>query len=172
MRITESNDISDIVLLRCAFAPSPFGEVLTAADEYGLCFAGFVGAGGREAAEEDMSRRFPQARTVYDSAAAVDIFGDIDALHIAGSEFRRRVWRTLMTVGPGQSVSYSQLAHMAGMPRAVRAVASAVACNPLSIVVPCHRVVRSDGSAGEYHWGAELKRRLLEYEQDKNRYLF
>lgn len=167
MRITESGDVRHIAMLRYAFAPSPFGEVLTACDDFGLCFAGFAVSGERSAALADLARRFPQARLEEDEGAAVDIFGEVEALHLAGSEFRRRVWRALLTVGRGGRISYSQLAERAGMPRAVRAVASAVAANPVSIVVPCHRIVRSDGSAGEYYWGRDLKVKLLEYERQK-----
>ena len=113
----------------------------------------------------DLSRRFPAARLVTDDECAVDIFGEVQSLHLVGTEFRRRVWRVLTDVKRGERISYSQLAERAGVPRAVRAVASAVASNPVSIVVPCHRIIRNDGSTGRYFWGSELKRRLLEAEE-------
>lgn len=164
MKIFESDSRFDIVSLQYAFAPTPFGEVLTASDEWGLCYAGFVIDGDRRAALADLERRFPNARLERNDAVQVDIFGNVGALHLAGTPFQRRVWRTLLTVGRGGCISYSALAAQAGVPRAVRATASAVAANPLSIVVPCHRVVRNDGATGNYFWGAELKRRLLESE--------
>ena len=164
MKIFESESRSVVTHLRFAFSGSPFGEVLTACDDKGLCFAGFVTAGRAEALA-DLSRRFPRARLEERAEAAVDVFGDVEALHLAGTGFQRRVWRALLTVGRGETLSYSQLAARAGVPRAVRAAASAVAANPLSIIVPCHRIVRNDGSTGEYFWGSELKRRLLEAER-------
>ena len=164
IEITESSSVESVAELEYAFGPSPFGEVLTAVDDCGLCFAGFVTA-DRRSALDDLHRRFPRAALKEVPSAFVDIFGEVEAVHIVGSEFRRKVWKTLLGVGRGCRISYSQLADMAGMPRSVRAVASAVADNPLSIVVPCHRVVRSDGATGEYYWGAELKRRLLEAEK-------
>ena len=164
MKITESNDVSAIRNLRYAFSDSPFGEVLTACDEFGLCFAGFAVA-GRSQALGELSRRFPAARLGQSAEAAVDIFGEVEALHLAGTRFRLRIWRELLAVKRGERISYSQLATRAGVPRAVRAAASAVASNPVSIVIPCHRVVPSDGSTGKYHWGAELKQMLLESEK-------
>lgn len=82
----------------------------------------------------------------------------------AGTPFRQAVWRALRTVRYGQVVSYADLASMIGRPEAVRAVANAVAANPIHIIIGCHRVVRSDGSIGGYAGGVGLKRRLLELE--------
>lgn len=81
-----------------------------------------------------------------------------------GTVFQRRVWQTLRRVGWGARVSYAQLAQMCGVPHAVRAVANAVAANPLSIVVPCHRVVCADGRLGNYAGGVLAKRFLLDVE--------
>lgn len=164
MEIYESRDRRHIGQLQYAFSRSPFGEVLTACDDAGLCFAGFVTA-ARSDALADLVRRFPRAHLVGNPESAVDVFGAVGRLHLVGTDFQRMIWRTLLTVERGSRVSYSRLASMAGCPRAVRAAASAVAANPLSIVVPCHRVVRNDGSTGHYFWGSELKCRLLEAER-------
>lgn len=87
-------------------------------------------------------------------------------LDLRGTDFRLRVWNALLSVPYGSTVSYSQLAVKAGYtPRAVRAVATAVGLNPVSIVVPCHRIVRADGHIGEYAGGAERKRWLLDHER-------
>lgn len=165
MKIFETDSVDAVAELRCAFVATPFGRTLTACDHLGLCYAGFVVDGDCEAALADLSRRFPAARLVTDDECAVDIFGEVQSLHLVGTEFRRRVWRVLTDVKRGERISYSQLAERAGVPRAVRAVASAVASNPVSIVVPCHRIIRNDGSTGRYFWGSELKRRLLEAEE-------
>lgn len=90
----------------------------------------------------------------------------IDALPVSqpASPFRGEVWRTLRTVAPGSPVTYTELATLAGRPSAVRAAASGCANNLVALVVPCHRIVRSDGGLGGYLFGVELKRRLLEFE--------
>lgn len=167
MKIFESSDKRAVDCLHYSFSATPFAEALTACDRQGLCFAGFVVGGERAAALADLARRFPSARLVNTPSAAVDIFGEVAALHLVGTPFQRKIWRALLAVGRGERISYSQLAERAGVPRAVRAAASAVAANPVSIVVPCHRIVRNDGSVGQYFWGAELKRILLEAEQSE-----
>lgn len=75
--------------------------------------------------------------------------------------FQQRVWQALQSIPAGQTVSYSELAQRLGMPQAARAVASASAANPIAVAVPCHRVVRNDGSISGYRWGVERKRALL-----------
>lgn len=81
-----------------------------------------------------------------------------------GTAFQRTVWRGLLEVGWGKRISYGALAGMLGRPRAVRAVASAVAANPIALLIPCHRIVRADGQVGGYRWGRALKETLLELE--------
>jgi AraC family transcriptional regulator of adaptative response/methylated-DNA-[protein]-cysteine methyltransferase len=83
---------------------------------------------------------------------------------LAGTEFQRRVWAALREVPSGETVTYAELARRIGRPAAVRAVAGACAANPAAVVVPCHRVVRSDGGLGGYRWGVERKAALLEVE--------
>ena len=81
-----------------------------------------------------------------------------------GTAFQREVWRVLCRIPCGQTLSYQQVAHELGKPGAVRAVASACAANKLALVVPCHRVVRSNGEISGYRWGADVKRHLLALE--------
>lgn len=81
------------------------------------------------------------------------------------NEFRRDVWQILLKIPLGMMLSYGKVAASAGRGKAVRAVASAIACNPVSIFIPCHRVVRADGEIGEYAGGVEAKRYLLELER-------
>ncbi|HEY9571815.1 MAG TPA: methylated-DNA--[protein]-cysteine S-methyltransferase [Pusillimonas sp.] len=89
--------------------------------------------------------------------------GCID-LDVGGTAFQQKVWQALCAIPAGQTRSYTQVAQGLGIPRAVRAVASACAANVLAIAVPCHRVLRSDGSISGYRWGVERKRALLEKE--------
>jgi len=84
--------------------------------------------------------------------------------HLALGGFEQGVYRALMSIPPGETVSYGELAEMAGHPRAARAVGNAMACNPIPVVVPCHRVIRSDGSMGRYGNDPTWKERLLTHE--------
>jgi AraC family transcriptional regulator, regulatory protein of adaptative response / methylated-DNA-[protein]-cysteine methyltransferase len=86
-------------------------------------------------------------------------------LDIRATAFQRRVWTYLQTIPFGATQSYSQVAKGIGQPRATRAVARACATNPVAVVIPCHRVVREDGSMGGYRWGIERKKALLGMEQ-------
>ena len=86
-------------------------------------------------------------------------------LDIRGTAFQRRVWETLRSIPPGETRVYSQLATELGMPKAVRAVASACAANPFAVVVPCHRIVAKDGGLAGYRWGISRKRALLDREK-------
>lgn len=87
------------------------------------------------------------------------------ALDIRGSAFQQRVWQALQQTTAGQTLSYSELAARIGQPKACRAVASACAANHLAVVIPCHRILRQDGSLSGYRWGVARKRQLLEREQ-------
>jgi AraC family transcriptional regulator of adaptative response/methylated-DNA-[protein]-cysteine methyltransferase len=90
--------------------------------------------------------------------------GDV-AVDLIGTAFQKKVWDALMRIPAGQTRSYAGLAADLGQPRAARAVASACAHNKVAIVVPCHRVIRGDGSLGGYRWGLPLKQQLLERER-------
>ena len=83
-----------------------------------------------------------------------------------GSEFQKRVWAELSRIPAGQTITYTELARRVGKPAAVRAVAGACAANPLAMVVPCHRVLRSDGGISGYRWGVDRKFRLIELERE------
>ena len=85
-------------------------------------------------------------------------------MELVGTAFQQRVWQALMRIPPGQIRSYAEIAAELGQPRAVRAVARACAGNRVAVLVPCHRVVRSDGSLGGYRWGLPRKRELLSRE--------
>jgi AraC family transcriptional regulator of adaptative response/methylated-DNA-[protein]-cysteine methyltransferase len=160
-----------------AVAESALGRVLVAATPRGLCF---VTLGDSErAVEQALAREFPNALRVRDDRSLAAEVKEV--LHrIAGREphgdlpfdvrataFQRQVWEALRKIPAGTTLSYSGLAQRIGRPRAVRAVASAVASNPVAIVIPCHRVIREDGSPGGYRWGEERKSILLSAEGRK-----
>lgn len=102
-----------------------------------------------------------RARIAGDPAGSAMDLGPLDP---GGTELQRRVWDALRTIPPGETRTYGEVARAIGAPRAVRAVASACARNRLALVIPCHRVVRGDGTPGGYRWGAERKQELLRRE--------
>ena len=129
----------------------------------------------REQALEDMMRRWPNARYLADDEAtarhARQIFDPRKwspeqpvRLVMIGTDFEVRVWEALLKIPMGRAVSYTDIARHIGKPQASRAVGSAVGRNPISFVVPCHRVLRADGSLGGYHWGLTRKRALIGWE--------
>ena len=166
-------------VIRTAFADCPFGRLLVGATETGVCFIGF--AEPDAALLGDLRRRFPRARLHADDAALVatvravlDFIAEpkqsLDLpLDLRGTAFQLRVWRTLVGIPPGETRTYAELAAMIGNPRAVRAVARSCATNPVSLAVPCHRVVGSDGDLTGYRWGVPRKRALLERERQAAR---
>ena len=131
---------------------------------------------GAAAALTDMTKRFPHAQfqenqertapivhRLFDAAAAQS--GEPFQLVMQGTNFQVRVWEALLKIPPGATTTYTALATAIGAPKATRAVASAVGRNPISYLIPCHRVVRRDGGLGGYHWGLSTKRALLAWEQ-------
>lgn len=161
--------------IRYACADSPLGRMLVAATELGICSIQF----GRTDAEllEGLKREFPFAMRKADEgglqpwieALLSHMRGkDLDSalpLDIRATAFQRRVWRYLQSIPFGETRSYRQVAKAIGRPSACRAVARACATNPVAVAIPCHRVVREDGSMGGYRWGMERKKALLEMER-------
>jgi AraC family transcriptional regulator of adaptative response/methylated-DNA-[protein]-cysteine methyltransferase len=155
---------------------SAIGRVLVAATARGLCFVG-VGSSDRDLLVE-LRREFPNAdvasrpspRLAAWAAAARDVAdrGRPDAnlpVDVHGTAFQWKVWRALTRIPRGETRSYGDVARSIGRPTASRAVARACATNPLALVVPCHRVVASNGSPGGYRWGSKRKAALLEREK-------
>jgi len=160
--------------ITAAFAESPFGPLLVGATLRGVCFLGF--AEPREALLADLRRRYPNATIVTDDRALADhvaaVLRFIERpraglalpLDLQGTAFQKRVWDALRRIPPGETRSYSEVAAALGRPDAVRAVATACGRNPVSLAVPCHRVVGKDGGLHGYRWGLARKRALLEAE--------
>jgi len=143
-------------------------------DESGAAFDGKHGA-GRNGALQDMTRRWPAAQFREDFAAtqpyAARIFepqqwqaGRPLRLVLIGSDFEIKVWQALLNVPFGGATTYSDLAQAIGKPKAARAVGAAVGRNPLSFVVPCHRVLGKSGALTGYHWGILRKQAILGWE--------
>jgi AraC family transcriptional regulator of adaptative response/methylated-DNA-[protein]-cysteine methyltransferase len=161
--------------LRYTCTDSPLGRMLIAATERGVCAIQFARSDGELL--EGLKREFPFATRKADegglkswvSALLHHMRGKkLDAslpLDIRATAFQRRVWTYLQSIPFGETKSYSDVAKGIGQPSACRAVARACATNPVAVEIPCHRVVREDGSMGGYRWGMERKKALLEMEE-------
>jgi AraC family transcriptional regulator, regulatory protein of adaptative response / methylated-DNA-[protein]-cysteine methyltransferase len=160
--------------IRYATAPTPLGVVLVAATDKGICRIAF---GDDEAAlAAALHADFANAGCVEDSGAVAPFVAQIDAylhgkrerfdlpLDIAPTAFQQRVWEALQRIPYGETRSYTQIAETLGTPRAVRAVASACASNPVALAIPCHRVVQKSGSLAGYRWGLARKAALIDAE--------
>jgi AraC family transcriptional regulator of adaptative response/methylated-DNA-[protein]-cysteine methyltransferase len=157
-----------------AFARCFLGWAIIAATERGLCAVEF--GDDRIDLLGQLTRHFPKARIEKAAKEFSDVVENVVALidapraaadlalDIQGTAFQQQVWCALRAIKPGQTASYSEIARRLGRPKAVRAVAGACAANTLGVVIPCHRVLRSDGGLGGYRWGVTRKRALLERE--------
>lgn len=156
--------------LRLAYGvhPTPFGDCLLLATARGVCGLGFLSVGGEKAALARFKKRWPKAR--FERAPeeterlAARAFGGGTAplsLRLMGTPFQLKVWEALLAIPPGTVASYGALARVLGRPRAIRAVAGAIAANPIAYLVPCHRVIRESGAMEGYAWGLSRKRAML-----------
>ena len=161
---------TDRLSVRCVeydFVRTAFGEMLTAwcyERERELCFATFTTYLGREAALAELRALFASASMKKIESKEDIITTPPQRILLAGTQFRLDVWRALLSIERGRTTTYAALAAIAGHPTAVRAVATSVGRNPISVIVPCHRIVPAAGGIGNYHSGMEIKRRLLEWE--------
>ena len=156
------------------FSESPFGEIIVARTWDGICDLQFLDFNRLETIHEPAQRRGQYTPTTQSDTMAQTvervIFEDYDhpiKLDLHGTDFQLQVWHELQNIPFGTTATYQQIAERIGKPKAVRAVATAIAQNPVAMLVPCHRVIHSDGTIGEYHWGRELKRQLIEWEANK-----
>ncbi len=154
---------------------SPLGLVLLAASDAGIAWFGL--GDSEPALQRELRSDFPDARLSRDDAA-LRASGEKNvaflngkapcpalALDLRGTPFQRRVWDELRAIPAGTTRSYGEIAARIGKPRAARAVGAAVGANPVSLLVPCHRALRTGGALGGYRWGLGRKRRLLELEK-------
>ncbi|WP_413668999.1 methylated-DNA--[protein]-cysteine S-methyltransferase [Mucilaginibacter sp. Mucisp86] len=156
-----------------SFADTPFGKVIVASTGKGICHMAFVDE-GEEKALEQLKINFPNA--VYNQLVdriqqnALFIFTqdwnhlDEIKLHLKGTDFQIKVWETLLKVPAGGLTTYASLAKKAGSENAYRAVGTAVGSNPVAFLIPCHRVIKSTGEIGQYHWGSTRKNAIIGWE--------
>src|SRR4051794_14167096 len=157
------------------FHPSPFGTALVMTTERGLAGLAFADPGEEQAALADMRSRWPMANIVEDCAGTAPLAARVFdtslwranrplRIVLIGTDFEVRVWETLLEIPLGQAMTYSAIAAKLGASKATRAVGAAVGKNPLSFVVPCHRVLGKSGDITGYHWGLTRKRAMLGWE--------
>ena len=153
--------------IRWTHFDSPLGQMLIAATSKGICRLTF------DDSEESLKRLFPKATIVEDAGGLKELVeGALEAIEkplfapdlpidVAGTAFQESVWRELKKIPAGETRSYAEIAAAIGHPKAVRAVGSANGDNHVCVLIPCHRVIRSDGSLGGYGGGIERKKKLL-----------
>lgn len=161
--------------IRFAVGECSLGSILVAAAERGVC-AIFLGD-DPDALTRELQHRFPLANLIGGDATferlVSRVVGFVEApargldlpLDIRGTAFQQRVWQALQRIPVGSTASYTDIARRIGAPKSVRAVARACGANPLAVAIPCHRVVRTDGTASGYRWGVARKRALLHRER-------
>ena len=157
--------------IRYAVSASSLGAVMIACSARGLC-AVLMGD-DEEALVRHLRDRFPRAEIGAGGAEEDEVAREVAALvespggevsvplDVSGTEFQRAVWAALREIPAGETATYAEIAARIGRPRSVRAVGAACGANALALVIPCHRVVRSDGGLSGFLWGVERKRRLL-----------
>jgi AraC family transcriptional regulator, regulatory protein of adaptative response / methylated-DNA-[protein]-cysteine methyltransferase len=177
--------------IRYGFTQTPFGDALLASTPRGLCHLAFVDPREREKALDELRGRWRNAELVRDDARAREfanrIWNSKDAadgtpgshatfptgspgqaralnLHVAGTNFQLKVWQALLDLGAHSHTTYSAVAAAIGEEGSARAVSNAVGANPIGWLIPCHNVLRRDGSLGGYHWGEDRKRAILAWD--------
>ncbi|MFA6701887.1 MAG: methylated-DNA--[protein]-cysteine S-methyltransferase [Dysgonamonadaceae bacterium] len=157
-----------------SFYESRFGYTLICTTEKGICFLAF---GDEDEMLKDLKKQYPFAiiQNGSDSIqySALNILENLNEdnqpayLHIKGTDFQLKVWNALIKIPKGKLTSYHLIASYINNPKADRAVGNAVGNNPISYFIPCHRVIRTDGSLGGYRWGLEIKEQMLNLELNK-----
>jgi AraC family transcriptional regulator of adaptative response/methylated-DNA-[protein]-cysteine methyltransferase len=157
---------------------TPFGRCLLATTARGICALHFLQNGDAAAAVKALKEYWPQASLVEDRSQTQPLVDQIFAaaptgqsrpfhLLLKGTNFQVKVWQALLAIPPGMIVSYQDVADLMDRPNATRAVAGAVARNPIAYLIPCHRVISSTGRAHRYRWGTARKKAMLGWEASR-----
>jgi AraC family transcriptional regulator, regulatory protein of adaptative response / methylated-DNA-[protein]-cysteine methyltransferase len=161
-----------------AIADCNLGRLLIAATDRGLCFLAIDE--NDDFLIENLTNEFPKAKSITMDqellgSALTDVINYLEGkaphpdlpLNVQATAFQRRVWLELLAIPPGQTRSYAEMAKRLDLPSGQRAVARACASNKVALVIPCHRVIRSDGAYGGYRWGLGRKKILLDWEKEQ-----
>lgn len=171
----EFKKLGEGLKIEYGFGPSPFGQCFLAATARGICHLSFVDDGTEPQAVKALKKTWPRAEFVENKKLIESYVSQIfDIAHhsknrpfhllIRGTNFQVNVWRALLTIPGGKVVSYQDIAAYIGHPTAVRAVAGAVADNPVAYLIPCHRVIAKSGRLHQYRWGTARKKALFVHE--------
>ncbi len=155
---------------------SPFGTIVIGSANGAVCY---IGLDKIEDAESILSKRFKSSSINYKrdefQKLAAKFLNEVHTKQIKtlplllyGTSFQISVWKALLEIPLAQLVSYSDIAEIVGKPKGTRAIGTAVGCNPITYLVPCHRVLRRNGTLGSYFWGLEKKREILQLEKRKD----
>jgi AraC family transcriptional regulator of adaptative response/methylated-DNA-[protein]-cysteine methyltransferase len=165
--------------IRYALHDSPFGRTVIGTTERGMCHLSFVVDGDEKGALATFARYWPEAERIYDAEGTAGIArrafrfalaqpGEPPRLLLRGTNFEIKVWEALLRIPLGEVASYRQVAQAIGDPKATRAVGRAVGSNPISLLIPCHRVILQSGIVHNYGWGVERKKVLLAMERARS----
>jgi len=173
MKPEEYKNGGEPLSINYSFAESPFGALIIAATPKGISYMAFYD-GGQEEAFAELKKQFPRAtyQPLLDAIQQNALFLFTQdwkklrpiTLHVKGTAFRFKVWEALLGIPMGQLSTYGAIAGELHHPKASRAVGSAVGDNPVAFLIPCHRVVRSTGETGQYHWGSKRKTAIIGWE--------
>lgn len=162
--------------IRYGIHPTQFGDCLIGITERGICAIRFVPEGEADAVVAELQKEWALAEFVRDDAETAvplqKIFTNMDEsdpcrLFLRGTNFQVQVWQALLNIPSGQVVTYSDVAESMGKPSATRAVASAIAKNPIGYIIPCHRVISKAGKMHQYRWGSARKKAIVGWEAAK-----
>ena len=158
------------------YAATPFGRIILASTSVGVCYLAFEECA--DTALAALTKKFPNAQyhhasTEFQQQALVMLDQDWSCLrevklHLLASEFQIKVWKALLKIPMGVVSSYGEVAQNIGQPSAARAVGAAIANNPVAFLIPCHRVIRKNGTIGGYMWGVARKQAILGWETGHN----
>jgi len=158
----------------CQSAPETHETLNIAKTEFGLCNIDINKT--QSLFLEELEANFPNAELIHESFPEtisaedlmlhkmIDSFNQTSILDLYGTAFQLKVWQALLKIPEGQTTTYADIAKAINKPKAIRAVGTAIGKNPISILIPCHRVLRTDGGIGGYAWGIDIKKKLLEFE--------
>ncbi|MDO5664417.1 MAG: methylated-DNA--[protein]-cysteine S-methyltransferase [Bacteroidia bacterium] len=164
----EKKEVKNLVI-NYFFYETQYGLAIIASTQKGICYVGF---GEKEAMLISLKKNYPKAEfqeQKMDSHKFVLSFIKNEKvsklpLHISGTDFQMSVWKALLEIPIGKLSTYKKIADTINNPKAVRAVGSAIGDNPISYIIPCHRIIRSDGGLGGYFWGLDIKKKMIDVE--------
>ena len=169
----EMKQAGEGVLIQYGTVSTPFGDAVIGWTERGICYLQFV-EGQIQAVIADLHSQWPKASLQINDAEAALISQNIFAsplergkihLVLKGTNFQVKVWEAMINTHPAQQLSYAQVAQLIGSPKASRAVGTALANNTIGYLIPCHRVIKSNGDIGNYRWGIDRKSAILAWEK-------